>query len=577
VIMLVAPGVIISAAAGFFLLPRVSAYKVDKSIAVLPLENLSEDKENAFFADGVQDELLSNLAKIKDLKVISRTSVMQYKSGIKRNLKEIAQQLGVGNVVEGRVRRSGDHVRVSVQLIDARTDRHLWGENYDRTVADSVALQGDLATEIAAAVGAALSPQEKARVVAKPTNNPEAYDAYLRGLSFEVRSSPSLEAAGFYERAVQLDPNFALAWARLSRVDAHLCFDQRYTTPGRRDAAKRALENAQNLQPDSPETLLALGYYQYWGLRDYEAAKTTFRDVSKLLPGSSDVPYALGRVARREGHWDQCLAYFEQALVLDPRNVELLVDTAWTYAMLRQFPAAQKLGGRALDIMPNDPDLMAKKACIYQAQGNLQEAARFLSEVNEQTPGDDRFKIKMTQLRLERNYGEAIRLLQARLAQFHFASQYDKAVAQVRLAYMQRLAGDTAGANFTAEQVRNTLGPLYKNQPDNVAVTTVLSVANAVLGERESALKEAERAIMLWGRAKDSVSGPTFEEHLALVQTIVGEKSPAISTLARLLQTPYGGSLYETPVTPALLRLDPVWDPLRPDPAFQKLCEENQP
>ena len=225
---------------------------------------------------------------------------------------------------------------------------------------------------------------------------------------------------------MQLDPSFAIAWARLSRAEAHLYFDRETLTPARRDAAKRALENAQRLEPDSPETLLALGYYQYRVLRDYGQAKTTFDRVSKMLPGSSEVPRALGTVARSEGHWDQSIAYFEQALALDPRNVDLLTDAALTYVMVRQFPAALKLYDRALDITPNDPETMAEKARIYQAQGNLQEAARFLAEINEQTPNGEAVLIKITQLRLERNYGEAVRLLQARLAQFHFASELRK-------------------------------------------------------------------------------------------------------------------------------------------------------
>ena len=287
-------------------------------------------------------------------------------------------------------------------------------------------------------------------------------------------ASPSLnplhhrKAIGFYERAVQLDPEFcACLGAAFSRERAFSTFTRNDTTAAaRRDAAKRALENAQKLEPNSPETLLALGYYQYWVLRDYGAAKTTFDRVSKMLPGSSEVPYALGRIARREGHWDQSIAYFEQALALDPRNVELLTNAAWTYAMLRQFPAALKLYDRVLDITPNDLDVMAAKASIYQAQGNLQEAARFLSGINEQTPSEDTFEIKITQLRLERNYGEAVRLLQARLAQFHFASEYDKGNDEVTLAFMQRLAGDTAGAKVTAEQARNTFEPLYRDQPD---------------------------------------------------------------------------------------------------------------
>ena len=306
-------------------------------------------------------------------------------------------------------------------------------------------------------------------------------------------------------------------------------------------------------------------------------AKTTFKQVSKMLPSSSEVPFALGAVTRREGHWDQSIAYFEQALALDPRNANLLMTAAWTYGMLRQFPMALKFYDRALDIMPNDQHVMASKASIYQAQGNLQEAARFLSGINEQTPNDETFAIEINQLRLERNYGEAIRLLQGRLAQFRFDSEYSKAAAQVGLAIIQRLAGDTAGAKLTAEQARNTLEQLYKDQPDNSSLVVLLSQAYAAMGEKESAMKEARRAIMLLPSAKDRVNGPGCEENLALIQVTFGENSRAISTLTHLLQTPYISWLYDRPVTPALLRLDPFWDPLRGDPAFQKLCEEKQP
>jgi serine/threonine-protein kinase len=291
-----------------------------------------------------------------------------------------------------------------------------------------------------------------------------------------------------------------------------------------------------------------------------------------MLPGSSEAPGALGLVTRREGHWDESVAYFEQALTLDPRNVELLAAAASTYAMLRQFPTALKLYDRALDITPNDPDLMTVKATVYQTEGNLQEAAKLLAEVNEQTPSDSAFGDKINQLRLERNLGEAIRLLQARQAQFHFASEIDKGINQVRLAMVQRLAGDTAGAKVAAEKARNTLEPLYRDQPDSFEVSASLSQADAVMGQKDAALKEAERAIMLLPRGKDAASEPALEENLALIQTIFGENSQAISTLTQLLQTPYEGS-----ITPALLRLDPIWDPLRADPAFQKLCEEKQP
>ena len=552
---------------------------VTNGVAVLPFENLSGDPNNAYFAEGIQEEILTRLAGIAGLKVISRTSTQQYQSK-PRNLREIAKQLGVANILEGSVQKAADQVRVNVQLINAQTDSHLWAETYDRKLTDIFGVESEIAKRIADSLQARLTGREEQALAVKPTNNPDAYDAYLRGLAYDARryeAGALRKAIASYERAVQLDPNFAVAWARLCRANAASYFSHNDFTPAHRDAAKRALENAQNVAPNSPETALALGYYQYYVVRDYSAAKTTFREVSKMLPGNSDVPFALARVNRREGHWDQSIAYFEHALTLDPRNVELLEDAAWTYAMLRQFPAALKLCDRVLDIMPNDPDVMAKKASKYQVQGNLQEAAKLLSGINEQTPNEDTFRIKIIQLRLERNYGEAARLLQARLAQFRFDSEYFKGAEQIELAIIQRLAGDTTSANVTAEQLRNTLEPLYKNQPDNVGVTVMLSLANAVLGERASALKEAERTIMLYPRAKDSVSGPTFEETLAVIQTILGEKSRAISTLTRLLQTPYDSGLYGLPVTPALLRLDPLWDPLRTDPAFQKLCQENQP
>jgi TolB-like protein/regulator of sirC expression with transglutaminase-like and TPR domain len=553
----------------------------EKSIAVLPFENRSEDKANAYFADGIQDEILTLLSKIADLKVISRTSTQQYQSK-PGNLTEIAKQLGVANILEGSVQKAADQVRVNVQLVNAQTDSHLWADTYDRKLTDIFGVESEIAKRIAESLQAKLSGREEQALALKPTNSPEAYDAYLRGLAFEARSGYSNDALrkaiDSYERAVQLDPKFAAAWARLSRADAQLYFLRADQTPARSRAAQRALESAEKLQPNAPETQLASGYYQYWVLRDYGLAKTTFKRLRKVLPSSSEVPLALGAVARREGHWDENVAYWEEALALDPRNINLLSDAAWSYAMLRQFPAALKLYDRALEILPNDPDLIAVKASIYQARGNLPEAAKILSAIDAQTAPENAFVIKMTQLRLERNYAEAVRFLQARQAQFYSAPEIDKGINQVMLAFAQRLADDTAGAKTAAEQARNTLKALCKDQPDNSFFAQELSLANAALGENEAALNEAERAIMLLPSAKDRVSGPTREEVLALIQMMFGETSRPISTLTRLLQTPYISWLYgPMPVTPALLRLDPVWDPLRADPAFQKLCEEKQP
>jgi serine/threonine protein kinase/Tfp pilus assembly protein PilF len=552
----------------------------EKSIAVLPLENLSGDPNNAYFAEGMQEEILTRLAKIAGLKVISRTSTQRYQ-GKPQNLGEIAKQLGVANILEGSVQKAADQVRINVQLINAQTDSHLWADTYDRKLNDVFGVESEIAKAVAESLQANLSGREEQALAVKPTNNPEAYDAYLRALSFEAQSAPnaSWEARIFYERAVQLDPKFAIAWARLSRADA-LQYKARYdvhsTLASLADAAKSALENAQRLEPDSPETLLALGYYQYWVLEDFGAAKTTFRRVGEMLPSSSEVSYALGRVLRREGHYDQCIPYFEQALALDPRNMELLKGAAWTYASLKQFPAVLKLYDRMLDIKPNDPDVMAYKASIYQAEGNLQEAARVLSGIDETSPRVA-FGIKLSQLQLERNYSELIRLLRLRLAQFHFDFEGDKADHQVWLAFAQRLAGDTAGAKITAEPARDTFERACRDQPTLLNLAA-LSRTYAVMGEKDSALNLAKRVVMLEPRAKDPINGPMWEENLAAVQALVGDSSAAIETLSQLLHTSYIGNIVYslTGVTPALLRLDPIWDPLRGDPAFQKLCEEKQ-
>jgi TolB-like protein/Tfp pilus assembly protein PilF len=580
-ILLIVTAVIVSASAGFFLWPRAVRSKIDKSVAVLPFQNLSSDPENAYFADGIQEEVLTRLAKVADLKVISRASTQQYQSK-PGNLAEIATQLGVANILEGSVQKAADQVRVNVHLVNVQTGSQLWAETYDRKLSDIFVVESEIAKRIAESLQAKLTGREEQALAAKPTNNLEAYDAYLRGLAFEARSNYSsdalLKAVDSYQRAVQLDPNFALAWARLSGAHSLLYFNRGDTTAARRDAAKGALENAQKLQPNTPETLLFTGYYQYWVLHDYGLAKATFGRVSKMLPGNSEILYALGAITRREGHWDESVAYWERGLSLDPLNAALLTEVAFTHAVLRQFPAAVKLYDRALDILPNELSVMALKASIYQAEGNLQEAAKSLVQVNAQTNSDVAVRIKLTQLRLERNQTEATRFVQARQARLDFASGMDKGIKQLGLALAKRAAGDTAHAKDAAEQARKTLEPLRKDQPDNAFVAAVLAVAYATLDEKALALNEAQRAITLVPSSKDRLSGPAFEENLALVEMIIGENSRAISTLTRLLQTPYGGWLYSpTPITPALLKLDPTWDPLRTDPAFQKLCQEKKP
>jgi TolB-like protein/Flp pilus assembly protein TadD len=579
---LVVMSVLLASAVGFIVWKVGAAGRqTSTGIAVLPFENLSNDKEDAFFSDGVQEEILTRLAKIADLRVISRTSTQQYQSK-PSNLSEIAKQLGVANVLEGSVQKTGNQVRVNVQLVNVQTDSELWAETYDRKLTDIFSVESDIARRIAESLQGKLSGREEQALAAKPTNNPEAYDAYLRGLVFEAHSNYSsdaiFKAIDFYGLAVHLDPDFALAWARLSGAHALVYFLRTDTTASRRDAARRALENAQKLQPDSPETLLFLGYYQYWVLRDYGLAKTTFERVSEILPGNSQVLYALGAVAGREGNWDQSIAYWRRGVALDPRNPALLTEVAFAYAVLRQFPTALKLYDRALNILPNEPSIMALKASIYQAEGNLQEAAKALEQVNAETTSNAAVRIKFTQLRLERNFAESNQLVQAQQAKLQTTAGIDKGVKQLGIARLQRLIGDTARAKATAEQARNTLQPLSKDQPDNAFIAAALAVADATLGEKASAINEAQRAITLLPSSKDRVSGPGFEENLALVEMMIGENSRAIAILTRLLQIPYGGWLYTpAPITPALLKLDPTWDPLRADPAFQRLCEEKQP
>jgi TolB-like protein/Tfp pilus assembly protein PilF len=574
----VALGILVCAFAYYWLRHSTTNLATEKSIAVLPFENLSRDPDNAYFADGIQEEILTRLGKIADLKVISRTSTRRYQ-GKPSNLSEIAKQLGVANIVEGSVQKVANHVRVNAQLINAQTDSHLWAESYDRELTDVFGVESQIAKGIAESLQAKLTSREEQALEAKPTHNPEAYDAYLRGIAFQGRVHSSdllmLKAIAYFERSVQFDPNFAAAWARLSRAHSYLYFQ--HVDTARPDVAQDALDHAQTLQPNSAETLLALGYYEYYVLGDYSLAKTTFHLVNKLSPSNSEVAWALSAVNRRLGQWNESLAWVERGLALDPRNGELITTAAWTHQMLRQFPTALKLYERALDIVASDADLLSGEASICQAQGNLEQASKFLSDITADTPFEGAFFIKALHLRLERNYTEAIRFIQARLAKSQFTSEYYKGAAEIHLAFVQRLAGDFIGAKATAEEARNTLEPLAQHQPNNPNFAEWLARAYAALDEKDLAIKEAERAITLLPSAKDAVDGPGAEENLALVQAMFDGRSRAIWTLKRLLQTPYQSQLYgPAPLTSAFLRLDPLWDDLRGDPAFEELCEQKR-
>jgi serine/threonine protein kinase/Flp pilus assembly protein TadD len=545
----------------------------EKSIAVLPLENLSEEKENAYFADGIQDELLSNLAKIKDLKVISRTSVMQYKSGITRNLKEIAQQLGVSNVVEGSVRRSRDHIRVSVQLIDAKTDRHLWAQNYDRTLADSLALEGELATEIAAAVGATLSPREKARVESKATNNPAAYDAYLRGRALALgKGGPwdSMEdVIQSYQEAVKWDPNFALAWAYLSRSQSEnywLGFDP---SPAQLAAAKDSLDRALALDPNLPETHLALGYYRYYGQRDYTGALAEFQQTEQSLPNNVEVIRGIGLIQRRLGHWDEAIAEQRRAVELDPRSIDAADILTGTYRVLRRFPEVLATVDRVLAWAPTNGDTLSTKADALLAMGDLQ-AAETLLLANPQIHPSLRALCPLFQ----RRYAAAVGILSKALV-----TETDPGTRNFEkylLGLGEQRAGDVAAARATyqdaVQDLKRQLDEVARDSRQEATLHAHLGRAYAGLGEAAFAIAEGEKAMAMHPTSKDPFEGPEIEEYMASSYALLGDAEHAIPILKRLLQIPYGLA-----ITPALLRLDPTWDQIRNDPRFQELAAEKKP
>ena len=367
VIMLIAIGVITSSAAGFFLLPRVSARKIDKSIAVLPFQNLSDEKENAYFADGIQDDILTNLSKIGDLKVISRMSVMSYRGDGVRNAREIGKALGVATLLEGSVRRIGNRVRVSVQLINADDDEHIWAEDYDRDLTDVFAIQTDLAQKIASSLQAKLSPNEKERLDRQPTQNSDAYLLFIQAHDYANRSEhfldDSLKAEQLFEQAIKLDSKFAAAFAGLSMVES-MIYHTFEPTPARREKARLNADESLRLQPNLPEGHLALGFSYYYGDRDYERALAEFEIAKRDLPNQAEAYFAIGAIQRRQGKWAESNANLNKAAALDPKNISILINLAYSYMALRDFDAAEKTLDRATAVAPQSWATVGLKACL---------------------------------------------------------------------------------------------------------------------------------------------------------------------------------------------------------------------
>jgi TolB-like protein/Tfp pilus assembly protein PilF len=545
----------------------------EKSIAVLPFENRSEDKANAYFADGIQDEILTRLSRVTDLRVISRTSTQQYKSA-PENLREIGKQLGVANLLEGSVQKVGNTVHVNVQLIRVATDEHLWAESYNRKLDDIFSVESEVAGAIADKLNARLSGAEKQELAARPTNNPEAYDAYLRGLAVSERSylleADATKAMQAFENAVRLDPNFALAWARLSRMHS-IIFLYSDASATRRDSAHAALQKALQLQPDLLDAQLADGYYQYRVVHDYNRAREILERVHSQWPNNSEAPRALALVARRQGHWDESLAHFHEALDLDPRNLQTLTNASITSKFMRQYQLAFKFIDRALEIAPGDNVALALKAGIYQALGQLDQADAVLARMQLDASDESAISAKDLQLLLRHDYGSGVAFMQSALAKVDPALRFEHAGYLSLLGDFQRLGGDAIGAKSSYTQCREEMESLLREQPDNPRLMGWLAFANAGLGDQESALKLQEQALEKVRTANDLFEQPVYEVGLAQLQAQFGFKDRAITALQRLLST--NGAT----ITPALLRLDPNWSYLRDDPRFQPLTVDKAP
>jgi len=548
----------------------------EKSIAVLPFENRSEDKANAYFADGIQDEILTRLSKIADLKVISRTSTQHYKSA-PENLPEIAKQLGVAHIVEGSVQKSGDAVRVNVQLIKAANDSHLWADTFDRKLTDIFSVESDVAKAIADQLRAKLTGQEEQEIAAKPTDNPEAYDAYLRGLAYTLKTADTttnaLGAQKYLREAVRLDPKFALGWALLSYVDAASYRNQALQpTVALREEARQAAETALTLQPNLGEALHAKGYYHYACLKDYDTAVRYFEQARQLLPNSSRILESLAYLERRRGQWDRSESYFNEAERLDPRNLHLLTQHAVTYFHHRRLPEALRKFDQVLNITPDDVDTLAYKAAIAQAEGDLPRAAALLAPLHPNADNLDALGTQVYQAILERRPAPVIPRLKEILAKPDPALGYSNGELRFFLGWAQEVAGDHAAAQGSWRQARSELEPFLKEQPENYYLIGDLALVNMGLGDKAAALALSERAIAANPIEKDAIVGPIPIEILARVAARMGEPDRAIVALRKLLSIPGAGAFPAGPLTPALLRLDPMFDPLRNDPRFQKLA-----
>jgi len=570
-LMLIGTGVVFSAAAGFFLLPRLSARKIDKSIAVLPFENLSAEQENAYFADGIQDDILTNLSKIGDMKVISRTSVMQYK-GKTPNVRDIGKALGVSTILEGSVRRAGNRVRVNVQLIDATTDEHLWASDYDRDLTDVFAIQTDLAQKITDALQAKLSPSEKAQIERKPTQNNEAYLAFMQGQELFYRPDKlrgdSMKAEQLLEEATRLDPQFADAFALLGGVENWI-YHSVDPLPARAEKARAAISKALQLQPDLLWAHFSQGFYYYYIDRDYERALTEFAIAQRGLPNSSDVYLARASIERRQGKWSESTANFEKGASLDPKNAWVLQNLAYNYMATKKYDLADKTLDRAIEAAPHSFGARGEKAKLaIESRGDLSVAENMLAQA---PPGFDPEGLitfsRVYALILQRKFAEALPIVQRWPDEIiHGDSTAPKPKASLEgLLYF--LSGDKARAQAAYQRARPLAEQSLREGPTDPARHLELAFILVGLNQKDEAIAEARRAAELLPESKDAFDGPQITAALAQIYALTGEKDRAFELLDHSLNTPNG-------VTVPALKIDPVWDPIRNDARFQALIDK---
>jgi serine/threonine protein kinase/Tfp pilus assembly protein PilF len=538
----------------------------DKSIAILPFENLSADPDNAYFATGVQNEILTRLAKVAALKVISHTSTQQYPPR-PRNLREIARQLGVANVLEGRIQKAAGQVHINVQLIRAATDEHLWAESYDRKLENIFTVEAEVASAVVDALKAKLSAGEQRTLQKRPTNSQEAYDAYLRGLAYSLRpfynGEENLNAIKYFREAARLDPKFALAWAWLGRESALGYFNRIDTDfPALREAARRAADKAIELQPDLSEAYLAQGYSYYYGEGDYDSAIASFEKATSLSPNNSDVFTGLGLTYRRKGEWQRSLDYLREATELDPRNTSFLSNLVETLTALRQYSAALKIADQILDLVPGNPDAQAAKISNYQAQGNLPAAAQLLSTLHPEADYS-LLAAQVDQWTYERRYAEAIASLKEALpksdAPWWFKLRYGE-----RLARLQQLSGDSLGARATWEQLQSEAESVRRAKGENFSALQLASAYLALGGDETKAFAILEQVSAMPRFSKDVWFRSFWLAEMAEFAAQAGKKDLALEQLATSARNAVGVDYGD-------LKFNPVWDPLRGDPRFEQI------